>query len=45
MHGGDACDFDEHDTCRECGVVASECETCGGVGYHREGCADSEGGA
>jgi hypothetical protein len=43
-HGGDACDWDAcRDVCRECGVVACPCDVCGGLGYHRDGCADTDG--
>jgi len=43
-HGGDACSWDPcTESCRECGVGACPCDACGGLGYHRVGCADIDG--
>lgn len=41
--GGDACvDHNDDGCCDACGVELSECESCDGIGYHREWCSDSD---
>jgi hypothetical protein len=39
---GALCVWDTRGLCVYCGVTESDCETCGGVGYHRDGCADAD---
>lgn len=38
------CDLDSEDVCRVCGVWHGDpCPSCGGRGFHRPGCEDSDG--
>ncbi len=39
---GGPCLDDDTGCCRFCGVSLTLCETCGGVGYHRDGCKESD---
>lgn len=41
LAGGDLCTDDGQGCCHVCGVsLENPCETCGGRGYHRSGCAE-----
>lgn len=39
---GSACTDRGDGLCEHCGVILEQCPECGGVGYHRVGCADGE---
>ena len=40
--GGDLC-LDTDGSCRVCGASLDACPACSGIGYHRAGCAESDG--
>lgn len=40
--GGALCVDDGFGSCRDCAVLLSECDECGGLGYHLSGCPESE---
>lgn len=40
---GELCRDSGRGVCRSCGVALTTCETCRGVGYHREDCAEGRG--
>ncbi len=42
VSGGGLCTDDGSGCCDSCGVAMSECPTCGGIGYHFNGCADGD---
>lgn len=40
---GEKCHGGEDGLCQTCGVDMTTCAVCGGIGYHRAGCAESDG--